>query len=147
MSRTVKDYIDFMTDVIRNLPSQTEGIIRRNEEWILDLNREEQLYNLGLDSEGLQLQDYKPFTVEIKNLLGQPTDRTTLFYSGEFYKSFILNFDKNTLTLSIQATNEKTPKLFVKYGKNILGLTKENQDVLNYEILKPELINYIKQYL
>lgn len=147
MSRTVKDYMDFILDVKRNIPAQTEGIIRKNESRILDLNRIDQLYEHGEDSIGLELQHYSPFTVQIKEMLHQPTDRTTLFYSGDFYKSFSLKFDKNTLTLTIEASDKKVPKLFVKYGANILGLSKENQDVFNYEILKPELINYIKQWL
>ena len=147
MSRTVKDYIDFLNDVIRNLPAQTEGIIMRHEQEILDLNRENQLRDKGIDSNSLELQAYEPFTIEIKQLIGQPTDRTTLFYSGDFYKSFSLSFDKETLTLTIEANDEKTPKLFVKYGKSILGLTKENKDFLNYQILRPELKEYINKYL
>jgi hypothetical protein len=31
--------------------------------------------------------------------------------------------------------------------KNLIGLTKENQEVLNYEIIYPELMKFIKTYL
>lgn len=147
MARTVKDYMDFVANVIDNIPNQTERIIKQNETAILDLNRQEQLYKYGEDSKGRLLEEYKPFTIEIKQLLGQPYDRTTLFYSGDLYKSFTMEMDKTNLTLTIYATDRKVPKLIVKYGADIFGLTHEHQNELNERILKPELIKYIKQWL
>lgn len=147
MARTVKDYMDFVANVIQNIPNQTEGILKRNEATILDLNRQEQLYKYGEDSKGNLLEEYKPFTIEIKQLLGQPYDRTTLFYSGDFYKSFVMEIDKEKLTLTIYATDRKVPKLIVKYGADIFGLNEEHKSDLNERLLKPELQKYIKQWL
>lgn len=147
MARTVKDYMDFVANVIQNIPNQTEGILKRNEATILDLNRQEQLYKYGEDSNGRLLEEYKPFTIEVKQLLGQPYDRTTLFYSGEFYQSFVMEIDKANLTLTIYATDRKVPKLIVKYGSDIFGLNEEHKSDLNERLLKPELQKYIKQWL
>ena len=147
MARTVKDYMDFVANVIANIPNQTERIIKQNETTILDLNRQEQLYKKGIDSLGLELKPYAVFTIEIKQMLGQPYDRTTLNYSGSFYDGFFLKYDKNNFTLEFNSTDEKTPELIGKYRENIFGLTRENQRKLNYEIIKPELDKYIKQWL
>lgn len=140
--------MDFMKNVIDNIPNQTEQIIKLNSATILDLNRQSQLYEKGIDSEGMGLfPDYSPFTIEVKQLLGQPYDRVTLFYSGAFYRSFLLKIDKENLSLEIFANDEKTPKLIRKYGKEIFGLTDENESFVNKEILKPEILKYIHQWL
>jgi hypothetical protein len=145
--RTVKDYMDFVLNVRNNIPQQTEGIINRNKAEIIDLNRQVQLYEKGEDSLGLNLKPYAFFTVQIKQLLGQPYDRTTLNYSGAFYDGFYLTVDKDNLILTFNSTDRKTPDLIGKYGQNIFGLNYNNQQKLNYEIIKPELDKYIRQYL
>jgi len=145
--RTVKDYMDFVKNVRDNIPQQTEGIINRKKAEIIDLNRQVQLYEKGEDSLGLDLKPYAFFTVQIKQLLGQPYDRTTLNYSGAFYDGFYLTVDKDNLILTFNSNDRKTPDLIGKYGKNIFGLNYDNQQKLNYEIIKSELDKYIRQYL
>ena len=139
--------MDFVKNVMDNIPQQTEGIINRKKAEIIDLNRQAQLYEKGEDSLGLDLKPYAFFTVQIKQLLGQPFDRTTLNYSGAFYDGFYLTVDKDNLILTFNSTDRKTPDLIGKYGKNIFGLNYDNQQKLNYEIIKPELDKYIRQYL
>ena len=139
--------MDFVKNVRNNIPQQTEGIINRNKAEIIDLNRQAQLYEKGEDSLGLDLKPYAFFTVQIKQLLGQPFDRTTLNYSGAFYDGFYLTVDKDNLILTFNSNDRKTPDLIGKYGKNIFGLNYDNQQKLNYEIIKPELDKYIRQYL
>jgi len=145
--RTIKDYMDFVKNVRDNIPQQTEGIINRNKSEIIELNTKDQLYIKGEDSLGLTLKPYSVFTIEIKQLLGQPYDRTTLNYSGAFYNGFYLKVDKDNLVLNFNSTDNKTPDLISKYGRNIFGLNYDNQQKLNYEIIFPELENYIRQYL
>lgn len=148
MARTVKDYMDFLKNVKDAIPNQTEAIIKRNEKLILDLNRQSQLYEKGIDSKGFEINpEYRPFTIEIKQLIGQPYDHVTLFYSGRFYNSFFIKYNKDTFMLEILADDEKTRSLVTKYGSDIFGLTNENQKILNDEIVLPELLKYIKQYL
>ncbi len=145
--RTIKDYMDFVKNVRDNIPQQTEGIINRNKSEIIELNTQNQLYSKGEDSLGLNLKPYAYFTIQIKQLLGQPYDRTTLNYSGSFYKGFYLKVDKDNLVLTFDSSDTKTPDLIGKYGRNIFGLNYDNQQKLNYEIILPELEKYIKQYL
>lgn len=139
--------MDFVKNVRDNIPQQTEGIINRKKAEIIDLNRQVQLYEKGEDSLGLDLKPYAFFTVQIKQLLGQPYDRTTLNYSGAFYDGFYLTVDKDNLILTFNSNDRKTPDLIGKYGKNIFGLNYDNQQKLNYEIIKSELDKYIRQYL
>lgn len=146
MGRTVKDYMDFLSNVIDGLPRQFEGIVKRNEQEILDLNRQNQLYDQGEDVDGSKLIDYKPFTIEIKQLLGQPYDRTTLFYSGAFYNSFRTAVNPEQYRIEIIATDSKTLSLVKKYG-DILGLQNENISIFDREIIFPEITKYIKTYL
>jgi len=124
MATTITDYIAFVKNVIDALPRQFEGIVNRNQEAILDLNRETQLYDKGEDIHGFKLLDYKPFTIEIKQLIGQPYDRTTLFYSGAFYNSFKTAIKPKEYTIEIFATDKKTLDLVMKYG-DIFGYQTE----------------------
>ena len=148
MARTIFDYMQNVKGVRDNIPNETERIIKAKEKFILDLNRQAQLMQ-GIDSDGEKIApEYKPFTIEIKQLIGQPYDRVTLFYSGKFYAKFRIKFDKSNLTFEIDSTDNKKPKLMEKYKDHeIFGLTKENQELLNNKILLPELWTFFKKYL
>ena len=143
----VSQYIDNLELVIRNVPNQVERIIKENKEQVLDLNRENQLYERGIDSQGAKLLEYASFTIEIKQLLRQPYDRTTLFYSGRFYEGFYYQFDEQNFTLEIFSNDEKSPKLVAKYGREIFGLDEQNKLYLNQSIIKPRLDEWLLKYL
>lgn len=147
MSISIEKYLGNLKTAIRNLPNKTESIIQANKERILDLNRENQLYNRGVDSDGDSLEAYAFFTIEIKQLLRQPFDRTTLKSSGDFYKGFSYKFDKNTYTLTIFSTDKKTELLKSKYGEDIFGLDNVNKRYLEIEIIKKDLDVWLLKYL
>lgn len=87
---------------------------------------------------------YRPLTISIKRAKGQPTDRVTLKDTGDFYGDFFVNFGAEYL--AIGSNDEKALKLERKYGKDIYGLTEENQDELA-EMVKPELRNDLMKML
>lgn len=145
MSRTVYDYMQAVQKVINDIPKETERIINKNAEKIIDLNRDDQLYDLGINSDGGLLKSYSPTTILFKRQEGKPYNRTTLFDTGAFYKGFKLKV--NYPIFSIYSTDEKSSMLQDKYGSNIFGLVTENQQKVNYEIIKPELDAFIKKYL
>lgn len=147
MANTIDKYLANMQLVLRNLPNQVESIVKSNSERILDLNRETQLFERGVDSKGQKLQEYAYFTIQIKQLLKQPYDRTTLFYSGQFYDGFTYKFDANTYTLEIFSVDRKTPQLVAKYGGDIFGLDEQNKLYLNQSIIKPQLDQWLLKYL
>jgi len=128
-----------------NILNETDRIIEANKEVILDLNREDQLFKLGVDSEGLFLGYYAPFTVFEKKQKGLPYNRVTLFDKGDFYRGF--DFIKRPGTLTIFSRDSKSSKLQDDYSSKIFGLTKENQDRLNYEIILNGLRDFANKYL
>jgi len=118
----VSDYIDKLDLLIRNYDNKIESIVYQNKEQIIDLNRENQLFDMGIDSNGKNLLEYSQATISIKIQKKQPIDRTTLFDTGEFYKGFFIKFNPSNYTLEIWSSDKKTTKLIEKYGKDIFGL-------------------------
>lgn len=122
---------------------EAELIIEDNKERISDLNQEQ--LNDGVDSRGEDIKPaYSPMTIRIKRLKGQPTDRVTLHDKGDFYKGIELKKVGNIYDLT--GTDSKTAKLQAKYGKDILGLTPENKEVVVESILKPLLLDWSERY-
>lgn len=125
-----------------------QQIIWDNDAYIVDMNAEEQLYEQGVNRLGVDIMDYAPYspvTIEIKKALGQPTNRVTLRDEGDFESSFFLEVgDKQ---FEIKASDFKTEDLIKKYGRQILGLTKENIAVLIWQYIYPDLMEKAKNVL
>lgn len=132
---------------IDSLPVKTGLAIKTNTEQIADLNRENQLYFKGIDAKGQKLKKYTKVTVAIKRALGKPFDRTTLLDKGDFYEKFKIDFNPNDYTITIFSTDEKTPKLIAKYGIDIFGLTPENNQYLDENIIKPYIDKWLQTIL
>mgnify|MGYP004542478011 FL=1 len=116
--------------------------------FIIDANSEEQLYEQGVNSMGVSIMDYAPYspmTIAIKEELGQPTNRVTLRDEGDFESSFYL--EVNDKQFEIKASDFKTEKLIKKYGRQILGLTDENITELIWAYIYPDLIQKTKKIL
>ena len=109
------------------------NIVSFNDKKALNLNRDIQLFAEGSDAEGNLLQSYHPITIEYKEMVGQPTDRTTLRDTESFHNSFFL--DASKFPLRISATDSKTGELMDKYGEDIFGLDDESQAEFNEYIL------------
>lgn len=116
--------------------------VRKHEATVIDLNTDEQLLK-GQDSTGRPITPgYRPLTVQIKRLKGQPTDRVTLKDEGDFHQSFRVVYGSNYFALT--ATDPKTQKLERKYGKEIFGLDNTSlQEII--EEVKPDLINEFRK--
>jgi hypothetical protein len=116
------------------------------KEEIIYLNTQEQLFNKGIDSEGVRLDAARGFgyanvTKQIKARKGQPTDRITLKDTGEFYQSFKVDVREGVITINADAQKDDT-NLFDEWGVDILGLTEES-----IKRLKPLIIENYKQYI
>ena len=123
----------------------TAKAILDNEKAILDLVREDQLYDKGIDGFGKKITpEYAGFTVDLKSRNNKPYDRVTLKDSGAFYSSFTTDYNNNEL--DIFATDPKTSDLKKKYGENIDGMTKENQIKLSSKFIRPSLIKYLRGF-
>jgi hypothetical protein len=104
------------------------------QELIIELNQE-QLYNLGEDSEGKSLGTYAPTTVMIKQAQGVPTDRITLKDTGDFYSSFKVFYSNGEIFIDADGQKDDT-NLFDEYGEDILGLNDANMSIFIDEVKK-----------
>lgn len=122
-----------------------EKVVRENEAIIVEMNSEDQLYEKGIDREGVAISSYAPYspvTIQIKKQKGQPTARVTLRDSEDFHHSFFLKFTPTGF--EIAASDWKTQDLVRGYGEGILGLTYYNFEDLARSYVLPEIIKALK---
>lgn len=117
--------------------------------WVLDLIRQDQLFEKGIDGDGDIIGTYSEYTemMNPEKVAGTPF---TLFDTGEFYKSFILYIYKNYVEVDANPIkiNDKGEKenLFWKYGENIIALTDSSLQKLRTEFLA-RFTNELKELL
>jgi hypothetical protein len=103
------------------------------EQYIIKLNTKgestSQLYNFGINSDGQSIGEYSDYTIAVKSFDGQPTDRVTLYDTGEFYESFVVKPLKKGYKITANP-NKEDSNLFQDWGENIVGLTDENTELL-----------------
>jgi hypothetical protein len=99
--------------------------------YILDLIREDQLFNQGVDSDGDIIGYYSEWT-EMMNPDKVAGNHYTLKDTGKFYESMIIYIYDNLIEIDADPIkkNEKGEEtnLFYEYGENIVGLTEENKE-------------------
>lgn len=146
--KSITDLRERVTGLKNGLDSGAwlRDIIMANEAVICDMNAEGQLYQKGVNTYGVPIMDYMPYTpytIEVKTIKGQPTDRVTLRDTGEFHESFYI--EASDTQFVIKAHDWKTEKLIRKYGREILGLTRENLNELIHSYIYPELLSKAKE--
>jgi len=106
-------------------------ILRSTElqEYIIELNTQDQLFTKGQDKLGRDLDSigggYSPFTIQIKSQKGQPIDRVTLKDTGAFYDSFYVELNDTYFT--IVANPMKNGKdINQEWGGYVIGLQPQN---------------------
>jgi len=118
---------------------------------ILDLNKWSQLFDKGINSDGVLLSSVRPqggytsFTINIKKQKSQRTDHVTLLDSGEFYQSFKINASNDFFEIDAYPIKDNT-NLFDEWGADILGLTDQSKQTLQ-KLLIPLLQTKLKQKL
>lgn len=130
------------------LDQELKEEIMRNEEVIIKMIAEEQLYNLGIEGRGIEIMSYQPYsyrTVKNKKRKGQPYDRVTLRDTGEFHASLKVVFDNSGFYVT--STDEKASVLLNKYGRTIFRLSNENLKVLLNDYIRPSLKEKFKNYI
>jgi hypothetical protein len=105
------------------------------------LNTEEQLFEKGIDALGASLGEYSDFTKAVKKANGQRLDHITLEDTGEFYKSFAIKVQNGGFLIIADGQKEDT-NLFDRYGKEVLGLTDENLQIV-IDAIKEKIIPII----
>lgn len=116
---------------------------------IIYLNTVKQLYEQGEDSLGRSLESigggYSPYTIQIKNRKGQPTDHVTLKDTGDFYQSFeVINESSYIEIIASYIKNGKD--INKEWGGHVIGLKKENLQIIIDEI-RVEFIQEVKKVM
>lgn len=119
------------------------------QEFILDLVRQDQLFEQGIDEDGQVIGYYSEFTESINPEKVAGT-HYTLKDSGEFFDSFYIDvfptyFEINANPIKTNDQGEQE-NLFYKYGEGIMGLTNESLEKLGQEILR-RYLREVKKYL
>lgn len=146
----IVDLLEAVKGVKESLKSHswTKECLDENEATVCDMNSQIQLYEQGVNALGVSISDYMPYrpkTIEIKEIKGQPTNRVTLRDEGDFHASFFLNLGAESFV--IDAKDEKRDGLVRKYGRQIFGLTDENRAELIWEYLFPHIMSNMKKSL
>jgi len=147
-------FFEPLRNIVTNLINQKKVIFKNTisqsnnlQIEILDLNRYDQLFDKGINSEGVRLDEvgggYASFTIDYKQSKGQPTDRITLKDSGDFYNSFKIKVSTDYLEI-LADTIKPTSNLLDDWGVDILGLTDQSKEKLS-KLMIPLMIEQFKQ--
>lgn len=117
---------------------------------IIRLNTEgedtSQLYELGINSEGVELEDiggfYSDVTIELKKEKGQRIDHVTLKDTGDFYMSEEVKATELGFEFEADPIKDDT-NLFDEWGEEVLGLIPENLQIVIHKMIN----RYIEETL
>ena len=122
--------------------------VSSNQEFVIELNTKYQLF-AGFDADGWKLErvggNYHPYTVMVKQATGRPSDRVTLFQTGEFYRSFKTRLDADGIVIEADTIKEGVD-LRKRGGDAIIGLSDESIEKLADRIAG-DFVNYLIKML
>jgi hypothetical protein len=145
---TAQAYLKKLYFVKNSIIDETHRIIEEHAEEIMELNSEEQWMKKGVDVSGNLLgrysNDYEGETRGYPKRKGSPYN---FFATGSLFDGMGLL----TIDDKMEITNSDTFKVGVLEdllgGRQFLGLTKENQGKVNWEIIYPDLMKFLNQHL
>lgn len=142
--RRLIDLIAKLKSFEKELLEVIEKAIRDNEDFIIALNYEDQLYDKGIDRDGKKLNPpYAPSTIKRKKRKNQPTGRVTLRDENVFHRSFYIYYGPDNF--QIMTTDPIEPFLICRYGDEILGLTDENLRYVLEQFIAPAIMKKMKE--
>jgi hypothetical protein len=151
---TIADYIKKCEFVASNLLDEQDRIILANERKILDLNID--AFQSGRGSDGKILKNSSPvfkgvYTLATqmqnpKKIAGEAYDFVD---TGDFISNLQIDMQQNLTKFDIFSTGTGSGEksIFFKGYTNLFGLDENNTKILNYNIIYPEIMTYIKKYL
>lgn len=160
MPTTINDYIKKCELVARQILDEQEKIVLANENRIISLNVD--AFQDGLGSDGNVLKNSNPhysgrYTLatqliaqEKKPLMPKRAGELYNFvWDGTFISNTQIDLQPNLTKFDIFSTGTGSgdKALFFSGYKNLFGLNKDNAYIVNYDIVYPELMKFIKKYL
>jgi len=116
-----------------------------NRLMIITMIQRKQLFEQGIDKFGNVIGEYSYATEVISRGEKQQGDHYTLEDSGEFYRSMFVVVYNDLFEINANAKKDDD-NLFDLYGTGIIGLTRENMDILVQKIRHSYLM-YAKRIL
>ena len=147
---TIRDYIKKAEYVKANLLVEQERIILNHENDIVRLNTSQFEQGEGSDDADLFNTDKRYLGFYKFNTPGKTAGQLYNFYeTGAFLSGLQLNIFPNLIQFSIFSTGTGSgdKKAFFDGYTNLFGLNKNNSNIVNWELIYPDLMNYIKKYL
>lgn len=154
MPTTINDYIKKCELVNRQILDEQEKIVLANENRIISLNVD--AFQDGIGSDDRILQNSNPIFKGVYSLSTQLLDSKKVagtpynfFETGEFLSNLKIDLQPNLTKFDIFSTGTGSgdKALFFKGYNNLFGLNKDNAYIVNYEIIYPPLMAFIKKYL
>jgi len=144
---TIKEKIRACDYVINNMLSEQARIVKRNEDKIIRLNINQFIDGYGSDNKPL-FNTQRQFDGIYKEGY-KKQGLYDFFETGVFIKNMYVYLQPNNTTLFIDSSGKGTGEksLFITGYTNLFGLDNYSEHILNYEIILPELIKWIKKYL
>lgn len=128
-----------------NIVQAAVDSVKETKEAIGDLNAMQMMAGLRADGSDIT-PTYSNFTIAIKRMKGQPTDRVTLRDTGAFQAG--INVEVLGTQITIGSTDRKSEKLERKYSKangSIFGLSEKFQQEYVIESLRPAFARRIEE--
>lgn len=149
---TVSDFRENLKRI--DVKSLTKLVVEQNQNAIVNLNREDQIFKQGIDSTGRSLPFYSPATQTIYDseppidTRGENKGRTmpyNMFWTGDSYHSFYAYMKGNAVYITTSQRGRRL--LLLNAGPDVFGLTDANKNILNWQIIAPKLNEAIRQKL
>ena len=122
-----------------------EAFTPRNKKEILDLIREDQLRDKGIDGDGDVIGFYSFATEVISGGAKQQGDHYTFDDTGKFFLSMFIRVMSDRFTINADGQKEDD-NLFDKYGQEIIKPTDESIDQIKI-IIRKSYIAYVRKIL
>ena len=111
---------------------------------VLDLIREDQLKEKGIDGDG-NVIGYYSYVTSLINPEKAFNTHYTFFDTGEFFRSMFVKVLSDRIEINGDG-NKGDENLFVKYGSEIIKLTDENTQILK-EMVRESYIKYARSII
>lgn len=154
MPTTISDYIKKCQFVASEMLNEQERIVLSNEDKIISLNVD--AFQDGIGSDDKILKNSNPIfkgvyslstqLLEPKKVAGTPYN---FFETGAFLSNMQIDLQPSLTKFDIFSTGTGSgdKALFFSGYKNLFGLNQNNSDIVNYDIILPELQKFVKRYL
>jgi hypothetical protein len=157
---TVRDYMNRVKAMQTSVKGYVDDIALQKEDLIINLNVTKMQSGLGTNDTSLKYANgyggvYKERTVKIARgsspppLLKKEVSRLYNFgWSGDFLANFQIRIvGENKLEVYSTGTGTGNKQILLTKTQHMYGLNAEDTRKLNYEIIYPELMKFIKQFI